>query len=79
VSSPLSEMPKEMGKKLVVCDVCKQERPPWLISPNCHCVMCPDCKTLPMDLRGSIDPGDEEGRGDTSLYQCSQCKRVEVA
>ena len=71
------EEQKKTGIVLVLCDVCGDRKPKWRISPNCRCLLCPDCKTVPMDSRGTI-PGTGVGTYmDSELYQCPKCKRVE--
>jgi len=31
-----------------------------------------------MERKGVIEPGDEEGRGGTELFQCESCRNVEI-
>lgn len=38
---------------------------------------CPECRSVAMERKHCFG-GDEEGRNTTELYQCPQCKTVEV-
>jgi hypothetical protein len=60
----LAEEAKKAGVKLVKCAVCR---------------LCPNYPRVPMDRKGTVESGNEEGRGGTTLYQCPQCKNVEIA
>jgi hypothetical protein len=38
--------------------------------------ICPECGRE-MEWKGTIDPGNDEGRFRVALYQCPNCKNIE--